>query len=75
MSVFLVLTNHILSIILHRRRKVLNMGGGGGGRGGKVQNIRGGGAEGGGQTFRWLLTDRGPWPPSVPNSCISHIEN
>ena len=39
---FLSIINHILSIILHRRRKVLNIGGGGG----KVQNI-GGGGEGG----------------------------
>ena len=30
---------------------------------------------GGGQTFRWLLTDRSPLPQSVPNNYISHIEN
>ena len=50
---FLSITNHILSIILHRRRKVLNIGGGRGAR----FRILGGGGEGGGkggQTFRWL---------------------
>ena len=40
---FLSITNHILSIILHRRRKVLNIGGGGGGggRGGKRKPFSG----------------------------------
>ena len=42
---FLSITNHILSIILHRRRKVLNIGGG---RGQGSEYWRGGGGGGGG---------------------------
>ena len=49
---FLSITNHILSIILHRRRKVLNIGGGGG-QGSEYWG-EGGKGGGGGQTFRWL---------------------
>ena len=44
---FLSITNHILSIILHRRRKVLNIGGGGG-QGSEYWG-EGGGGGGGGQ--------------------------
>ena len=40
---FLSITNHILSIILHRRRKVLNIGGG---RGARFRILGGGGARG-----------------------------
>ena len=43
---FLSITNHILSIILHRRRNVLNIEGGGGGGGGgarlRILGVRGG---------------------------------
>ena len=42
---FLSITNHILSIILHRRRKVLNTGGG---RGARFRILGGGGGGGGG---------------------------
>ena len=44
---FLSITNHILSIILHRRRKVLNIGGGRGTRFRILVGGRGGGARGG----------------------------
>ena len=50
---FLSITNHVLSIILHRRRKVLNIGGGRG-HGSEYWGGGGGGGGKGGQTFRWL---------------------